>query len=156
MYLVDLKQLPDNFVQYIHRQIDTSARASRNANLAERIAENIKKTKSDTDGELRVSNIMSCVLADGKGATNPVQAIESFDPVYRKIAKIEHIASHSLGGPSYKYEASIKNHADRLRMHLEGRRMGEEEYTHLLKTSINKLIDEWCEKFAKQYAEAVH
>lgn len=156
MYLVDLKQLPDRFVKYIHRKYDASERASRNANLAKRIAENIKKTRSYTDGELRISNIISYVIAAGKGATNPVAPIASIDPVYRKIAQVEQRSNRSCSGPHYMYNAYIQNHADRLRMNLENRKMGEEEYTHLLKTSIDTLLDEWCEKFSKQYAEAVH
>ena len=150
MRLIDLRQLPENLTNYICRQLDVSKRAAANAKLAERIAENIKETKSLDDGELRIHNIQSCTIRTGSGATNPGDKTKSFDPVYCKLSLILQKSYQSYGNP-YIISGYTQECIDRMMLDLERRTMTEKEYEHLNNTSINKLLQEWFQNINKEH-----
>ena len=88
-----------------------------------------------SDARLRIRNSNRRITG-----INPVDGTKATDPVYRKISKIE---------IEYRSPAYFSFFLEELKTKMERRKMGEEEYMHILETPENKLIEEWEAKIEK-------
>jgi len=108
--------------------------------VAEIIAENLKEFKSAKDFRLRIQNIHGS-QRDESRVTYPVHGDKSPDPVYRKLSKaIKYVHHNRCSG-----EGILAEYINQLQIKMENRKMREEEYSYLEKTSMKQLIFEFSD-----------
>ena len=108
--------------------------------LANKILDNLEETRSIED----IRRYNSQQRAYENNFLNPIKSQESTDHVYNKLGRAEKYARFTQFSSLYKI--------NELKLKIERREMGEEEYSHLNKTEIQDLFKEW-EEFNKDSLE---
>ncbi len=145
------------YISYREKRIRSIDDDQERANMITRvnnILENIIKTHSQTDYELRAKSSYERTTS-----LTPVFPLEKkgSDPVYRKISKLARFAYNSYAyyiTDDYNRVPSLQNSifefAFQLKNKIQDRQMNQEEYNHIKETSMKVLLAEWLEEVRKQ------
>ena len=124
-FLLDIGRL----IQKQQEIIDKGKIAEKSITQLNRIKDNFKPLWVCSDEKLRRKSMI-----EGNKTTYPINAEESPDPVYRKLAKvIEYAGEHTL---------PIKNYVNYLMVQIEKRKLSKKLYCRFQKTSIEKLANQ--------------
>lgn len=136
----------------LHKAIYRHEKAIEKAEIkikqATKVYENIESTNGVSDTELRLHNL--CEIGYETEKLNPVYGTKSSDPVYRKISKMSKLCGQVPIVMHWGVDGIIRQKVVDLQYKIESRKMPEEEYLHIHKSSIPKLFEEWVEQIKKE------
>jgi len=103
------------------------------------VLENIQRIKSYSDIALVILNNNERI-----SGVDPVDGTRATDPVYRKISKAAKLAYNTDYIQRRGIAGIMADYVTQLQVKIEERKMTQEEYSHLYRTSMRELLLEWA------------